>query len=181
MYLICYLNSTEKNLHNKSKVKLKIQCFRRQHQVCPSQNRANESELFPGCTCRVFPWNLITTGEGGEWPGQRVFHPKDQVEEQDGNLQVKSLMRAHWGSRDSAHPWNPHVKLTKGGSDKSDVSFHPISLLWACKQKLGKRNYFIRGDQKLSLPSSQTKFGVMWVTQWKLVMQPVSLMWFCLS
>lgn len=53
----------------------------------------------------------------------------------------------------------------KGGSDKSDVSFHPISLLRMCKQKLGKRNYFISGDQKLSLTSSQTKFGIMWVTQ----------------
>lgn len=33
-----------------------------------------------------------------------LLHPKDQVEEQDGNLQVKSVTGAPWGSKDSAPP-----------------------------------------------------------------------------
>lgn len=109
-------------------------------------------------------------GMAGPVSGGWLFHPKHQVEEQNGNLQVKNLMGAPWGSKDSAQPWNPHMKLTNGESDKSDVSFHPTSLLQTHKEKLGKRNYFISEDQKLSLTSSQTKFGIMWVTQWKLVM-----------
>lgn len=96
-----------------------------------------------------------------------LFHPKAQEEEQDGSLQVTNLVGARILNSIDITIWS----LLKEGVNKSDVSFRPISLSFEPVNESWKReDHFISGDQKQSLTSSQTKFGIMWVTQFKLVM-----------